>query len=53
MVTGVSETHIFWTIFKQCDNLGLSVQSYLGCISSARAGKASVTLSSLENISTI
>ena len=31
--TTVSGMHIFWTIFKQCYNLGLSLQPCLGCIS--------------------
>ena len=25
--------HILWSMFEQCDNLGLSLQSYLGSIS--------------------
>ena len=33
-ITTASGTHTFWTIFKQCDNLDLSLQvSYLGCLS--------------------
>lgn len=32
--TSVSGTHIFGTIFKQWDNLGLSLQSCLGCVRS-------------------
>ena len=31
--TSIGGTHILCTIFKQCDNLGLSLQSSLGCIS--------------------
>ena len=34
LYTSVSGTHTFWTILKQCDNLGLSLQSYLGCMRS-------------------
>lgn len=60
--TEVTGTHIFWTIFKQCDNLDLRLQSCLGFISrnprytelrrkvEARASKATDDVSYLNDM---